>query len=127
MEAFDLDDYFNLGNILKRRRIITDRQLKKALKFQHKTQAPLGEILVELGFCTAMDVVHALRTQEKQRIEPETKSDAAFDRLEAAVDSLEESAADLSKLSKRGVMVVDVSSDDSGAIPMAPPADVGAN
>lgn len=117
---FDLNEYFTLGNILKRRQIITDRQLKKAVKLQHKTEASLGEILVELGFCKPDDVMNALRTQDVHRRKEPAKSNAAFERMEAAVGSLEQSATNLAKLSKHGVAVVDISDDDSGAFPVSP-------
>jgi len=119
---FDLTDYFNLGNILVRRGVVTDRQVRKALKLQKKRGGAtrLGECLVELGFCDADAVRAALKAQEEQsRGVPERKTAGALERLALAVDDLEGAAEDLRSLGKRGVLVLDVSDDKSGTFPIS--------
>ena len=52
-----------LGQILIKRKLITQDQLKEALEFQKKEGSVLGEILVKLGYVTEKDIVVALIVQ----------------------------------------------------------------
>ena len=52
-----------LGEILLSRNYITKEQLTQALEEQKKQHAPLGEILIRLGFVEERDVVVALVVQ----------------------------------------------------------------
>ncbi|HOV22625.1 MAG TPA: ATPase, T2SS/T4P/T4SS family [bacterium] len=54
-----------LGQILIEKGIITPLQLEEALQEQKKTDKFLGEILVEKKFTTKEDIVHALTEQKK--------------------------------------------------------------
>jgi hypothetical protein len=123
-DDFDLLDYMNLGNILVRRGSVKPKQVKKALERQKRLGGRLGENLVALGYCSAEDVSFALKAQEQREL-PESKTDGALERLEAAIESFEESGKKLSKLSarkKEGKIVIDLGDDHSGAMPISPPA-----
>ena len=52
-----------LGEILMKSGALTDEQLKKALEIQRGTTKRLGEVLVELGLVSELDVVTALSKQ----------------------------------------------------------------
>lgn len=52
-----------MGQILLKRNLITQEQLKAALEAQKKDGGVLGEILVRLGFVTEKDIVVALIVQ----------------------------------------------------------------
>jgi hypothetical protein len=123
---FDLLDYMNLGNILTRRGVVTHRQVKKALERQERLGGRLGESLVALGFCSSEDVSYALKAQE-DRVLPESKTDGALQRLEAAIDQFEESGRKLSRLAtkkKDDKIVIDINEDQSGAQPISPPKEM---
>ncbi|WP_084758784.1 GspE/PulE family protein [Thermosipho affectus] len=69
--------YKRLGDILIDRGIITKEDLEYALQVQKKTRKPIGEVLVELGFCTWNQIVKALSKQyevpyfaEKPKVDP---------------------------------------------------------
>lgn len=55
--------YKRLGDILKEKGIITQEDLNYALQIQKKNRKPLGEVLVELGFCTWNQIIKALAEQ----------------------------------------------------------------
>lgn len=57
-----------LGQLLIMEGLITKPQLDNALKRQAETGGLMGEILVELGYCTAEQVKTALAVQKKQAI-----------------------------------------------------------
>ena len=116
---FDLREYLNIGNILMRRGVVTDKQVNRAVHLQMKRGGKLGELLVALGYCGAEDVERALEEQAAHRL-PEAKSDAALERLEAAVGTFEQSTKRLSTISMPRVEVMDVSDDQSGAVPISP-------
>ncbi len=52
-----------LGQILIKRNLITQEQLREALEIQKKEDGILGEILVKLGYITEKDIVVALIVQ----------------------------------------------------------------
>ena len=52
-----------LGELLVRKGLITDAELKHALASQELSGAPLGEILVGLGYASAPDMANALADQ----------------------------------------------------------------
>ncbi len=52
-----------LGEILMRWGLLTDDQLQEALRIAEGSDERLGEILVELSYCTATDVAKALASQ----------------------------------------------------------------
>jgi type IV pilus assembly protein PilB len=52
-----------LGEILMRWGLLTDEQLQEALRIAEGSDERLGEILVELSYCTATDVAKALASQ----------------------------------------------------------------
>ena len=52
-----------LGQILIKRKLITQDQLKEVLEFQKKESGVLGEMLVKLGYVTEKDIVIALIVQ----------------------------------------------------------------
>ncbi len=52
-----------LGSILINMGVISEEQLNEALETHTKLFAPIGEILVEKGFCTAEDIDRALKIQ----------------------------------------------------------------
>lgn len=56
-------DHNLLGQILKQRGLINDRQLQEALDEQKKHSGLIGEILVTLGYVQEIDVVVALILQ----------------------------------------------------------------
>jgi hypothetical protein len=121
-DEFDLREYLNIGNILRRRGVVTDKQVEKAVQVQMKRGGKIGEVLVALGYCTSEAVHYALQEQERHRM-PEGKSDDALERLEAAVDTFEQSTKKLSTLTMKRVEVMDVSDDQSGAVPISPGTD----
>lgn len=53
----------SLGELLKEMELITDEELKKALKIQRKKGGALGKILVDLGYISEEDVGFALAAQ----------------------------------------------------------------
>lgn len=57
-----------LGQLLIMEGLITKPQLENALKRQGEAGGLMGEILVELGYCTADQVQGALAVQKKQAI-----------------------------------------------------------
>lgn len=52
-----------LGQILVERGVITKLQLERALKVQQKESGLIGEIIVELGFAKEEDIAHCLSLQ----------------------------------------------------------------
>lgn len=69
--------YKRLGDILIEKGIISNDDLEYALQIQKKTRKPIGEVLVELGFCTWSQIIKALAEQyevpffeEKPRVDP---------------------------------------------------------
>lgn len=52
-----------LGELLVDRKVVTAEQLQKALTVQETKGGLLGEILVELGFCTEEAIAQVLTTQ----------------------------------------------------------------
>ncbi|QTA37247.1 Flp pilus assembly complex ATPase component TadA [Thermosipho ferrireducens] len=55
--------YKRLGDILIEKGIITELDLKKALEIQRETKKPIGQVLVELGYCTWEQLTKALAEQ----------------------------------------------------------------
>jgi hypothetical protein len=54
---------FRLGHILEQLGYVTAQQLDAALQFREQTRCRLGEALLELGFCTEVQVAHGLAEQ----------------------------------------------------------------
>ena len=52
-----------LGEILMQAEVLTEEQFNKALEVQRGTTKPIGEILIELGLASELDVVTALSKQ----------------------------------------------------------------
>ena len=52
-----------IGEILVKRNLITEKQLKEALQLQEKEKEFVGEILVKLGYLQERDIVVALVVQ----------------------------------------------------------------
>ncbi len=67
-----------LGDLLVRAGLITPAQLNKALHQQKNHNAPLGEVIVSLGFCRTEEIEITLERQKTIREE--------FERAEAARD-----------------------------------------
>ncbi|NIM90392.1 MAG: type IV-A pilus assembly ATPase PilB [Candidatus Aminicenantes bacterium] len=53
----------NLGDLLKREKLLTDEQLKNALDFQKKNGVPMGSALTALGFISESEMAQALSRQ----------------------------------------------------------------
>jgi len=53
----------NLGDLLKREKLLTDEQLKNALDFQKKNSVPMGSALTSLGFISESEMAQALSRQ----------------------------------------------------------------
>lgn len=65
-----LQDWARVGKFLVREKKITMRQLKTALSKQHAGKGGrVGEICVELGFCTIEDVEHAIACRSASMLE----------------------------------------------------------
>lgn len=69
---FDKREFYKksskIGNMLVRKNIITEDQLKDALDYQNKFSCKkLGDAIEELGFCTKEDIHLCLNSQEKIR------------------------------------------------------------
>lgn len=60
MELFKKQEK-SLGELLIESKIITKEQLDKALEEQKITKAPLGKIIVKLGFAKETDIINALQ------------------------------------------------------------------
>ena len=58
-----MDKMFMVGEILIKRKSITQEQLNEALGYQKKEKGFLGEILVKLGYLEERDIVIALVVQ----------------------------------------------------------------
>jgi type IV pilus assembly protein PilB len=52
-----------LGELLKERGLINDKQLQEALENQRETKRLLGQVLIDLGFVKEVDVVRAIGEQ----------------------------------------------------------------
>jgi Mrp family chromosome partitioning ATPase len=52
-----------IGDILLRHKVITDAQLRQALKIAEDSGKRIGEALIELGYVKASDIEHALHMQ----------------------------------------------------------------
>ena len=72
-----------LGEILIKKKLITEAQLKKTLQVQEKEGKRIGEVLVELKMVTAEDIVIALG--EQMGI-PYVVGKEAFEKLKPAAD-----------------------------------------
>jgi len=55
--------HLKLGEILLQQGLITDKQLKEAIKAQDKEHGRIGEVLIKMGILTEDDLVAALGTQ----------------------------------------------------------------
>jgi len=53
----------NLGDLLKREKLLTEEQLKNALDFQKKNGVPMGSALTALGFISESEMAQALSRQ----------------------------------------------------------------
>jgi type IV pilus assembly protein PilB len=53
----------NLGDLLKREKLLTDEQLRNALDFQKKNSVPMGSALTALGFISESEMAQALSRQ----------------------------------------------------------------
>jgi len=53
----------NLGDLLKREKLLTDEQLKNALDFQKQNGVPMGSALTALGFISESEMAQALSRQ----------------------------------------------------------------
>lgn len=53
----------SLGDLLKEMELVTEEEIKQALKFQKKKGGALGKILVDLGFVSEEDIGFALAAQ----------------------------------------------------------------
>lgn len=60
-----------LGSMLVKTNVITQEQLTNTLKVQKRDNLPLGEILVQLGYCSEATINEALERQRDIRIEME--------------------------------------------------------
>ncbi|ADO74150.1 ATPase [Stigmatella aurantiaca] len=52
-----------LGDLLQAAGLVDELQLRAALGFHHKWGTPLGQVVVDLGFCTAQQVLELLANQ----------------------------------------------------------------
>jgi type IV pilus assembly protein PilB len=57
-----------LGEILKEMDLVTDQEIKEALKIQREKGGLIGEILVKLGYITEKDLVFALGAQSGMEV-----------------------------------------------------------
>lgn len=105
--GFDFDRYTSIGSILLRAGALTKKQLERALRVQKEVGKPLGQILVEMGFCTQSAVDDAVEHQSKVRCPP-SKSDSALQALWAAADSAEEASRKLHKKTTQTICVIDL-------------------
>jgi len=53
----------NLGDLLKREKLLTDEQLRSALDFQKKNGVPMGSALTAMGFISESEMAQALSRQ----------------------------------------------------------------
>lgn len=79
---FSFEEWTRLGAILVRRGSITERQLLRARAAQNDKF--IGEVVVEMGFCTPQEIHEALDEQRRHRAPYESPSNDAAARLEAA-------------------------------------------
>jgi type IV pilus assembly protein PilB len=56
-------DYKSLGTLLVENRVVSERQLEKALQRQRERGGLLGDILIEMGFASEREVISALARQ----------------------------------------------------------------
>ncbi|MFH1025026.1 MAG: ATPase, T2SS/T4P/T4SS family [Planctomycetota bacterium] len=105
-----------LGTILRDRHIITEEQILEALDIQKTKQARIGEILVETGRATSLQVTEALAEQyEMPLVDPAA--------MTIPRDVLDAVPRDIAK----EFTIIPVSRDDGAiTIAMADPLDLGA-
>lgn len=97
MERFDLDTWNNLGNVLLRRGSISEGQLKRLVAEKKRREDELiGQLAVELRFCTSDEIEDALAEQGLYKVPPpapslkaaQTSVQVALQKMEAATDGL---------------------------------------
>jgi hypothetical protein len=66
-KRFAYQNATRVGQILIKTKKITGEQLERALEMQESDERPLGEILVEAGYCTQNEVDNALKRQHLLR------------------------------------------------------------
>ncbi|MBY0405571.1 MAG: hypothetical protein K2X66_16835 [Cyanobacteria bacterium] len=69
-----------LGSMLTKMGILTQEQLGEALVIQKRENRPLGEIIVQLGFCEVATIEGALEKQKSIRVELEKVEQAQEER-----------------------------------------------
>jgi hypothetical protein len=110
-DRFDLDTWNNLGNVLLRRGSIDSGQLKRLVATQKiRENRMIGQLAVDLHFCTEAEIEEALEEQGLYRVPPPDPAfKAAHDRIEMALQKVEEAADGLTReRTTRSLMTLDV-------------------
>lgn len=106
--------YMSIGNVLVRQRKLTEEQLARALSEQRRLGGGegrnplLGTILVKLKLCSPGDLRNALAVQERSQTPTLDRTAEAQDRLDVALESMHETVADLSEVTRSKTQEVKV-------------------
>lgn len=108
-DGFDLDAHTSIGSILVRNDVITERELRRALKEQHRRGgAPrLGDIVIGLGLATRDDIDRASADQRLYRGDdihhepPQPLMEARLEATDRAVEAV--------KTTTRTMLAIDIS------------------